>query len=80
MVSLIPLTCPACNGKLEIKPGDAKVTFRENAYTMIEKRGPLAGGMWINKDTFLERAPVDRSDQWQSGRRGILKSTFRSTQ
>ncbi len=26
MAGLIPLTCPSCNGKLEFKPGDAKVT------------------------------------------------------
>ena len=41
------------------------VTYRENAYTVIENMGMLAAGMWSNKDTFLERAPADQFDQWQ---------------
>jgi hypothetical protein len=41
------------------------ITYRENAYTVIENMGALAGGMWSNKDTFLERAPASQFDQWQ---------------
>ncbi len=41
------------------------VQYREHAYTVIENMGWAAGGMWANKDTFLERAPLAEFERWQ---------------
>jgi hypothetical protein len=40
------------------------IRYRERAQTIIENMGPLAGGMWSNKDTVLMRAPEEEFDDW----------------
>ncbi|NTU74887.1 MAG: hypothetical protein HGA86_02065 [Anaerolineaceae bacterium] len=44
---------------------EGNINFLENTYSVIENMGPMAGGMWSNKDTFLERAPVTEFERWQ---------------
>lgn len=40
--------------------------FVERAYTVIENLGPMAAGMWSNKDTVLMRAPEGELDLWET--------------
>jgi hypothetical protein len=42
MAGLIPLTCPSCNGKLEFKPGDPKVTCGYCGNAFLLDRGDEA--------------------------------------
>lgn len=39
--------------------------FIEKMFTVIENMGPIAGGMWSNKDTVLLRAPVEQFEVWE---------------
>jgi hypothetical protein len=37
----------------------------EKAFTVIENMGPMAGGMWTNKETMFLRAPAQEFERWQ---------------
>jgi hypothetical protein len=39
--------------------------YAEKAYAVIENLGPMAGGMWSNKDTLLVRAPQGELARWE---------------
>jgi hypothetical protein len=39
--------------------------YAEKAYAVIENLGPVAGGMWSNKDTLLVRAPQGELACWE---------------
>lgn len=39
--------------------------FEEHGYTCIEYMGPMAGGMWSNKNTVLLRAPEGEFERWE---------------
>jgi hypothetical protein len=41
------------------------VRFKEKTYAVIENMGPMAGGMWSNKDTIITRAPEDEFEAWE---------------
>jgi hypothetical protein len=41
------------------------VHYHEKAQVVIENMGPIAGGMWSNKDTILLRAPQDEFEIWE---------------
>lgn len=41
------------------------VRYREVMYTGLENLGPVAGGMWSNKDTLVARAPDAEFDAWK---------------
>ena len=38
--------------------------YREVFYTVIEDRGPLVGGQWVNRETTSLRAPAAEVDRW----------------
>jgi hypothetical protein len=61
----LPVVGQHSGGMVVFSYSEGNLTFRENIYTVIENMGPIAGGMWSNKDTFLERAPQAEFDQWQ---------------
>ena len=50
--------------------------FQEKAFTVIESLGPMAGGMWSNKETLYFRAPEQEFEQW----RPVLSHVQRSGQ
>jgi hypothetical protein len=52
------------------------VRYLEKAYTVIEDLGPMAAGMWSNKDTVLMRAPEGELDHWEP----VLLRTVESVQ
>ena len=39
--------------------------YAEKAYAVIENLGPMAAGMWSNKDTLLVRAPQGQLARWE---------------
>ena len=39
--------------------------YAEKAYCVIENLGPMAAGMWSNKDTLLVRAPQGELARWE---------------
>ena len=39
--------------------------YAEKAYAVIENLGPMAAGMWSNKDTLLIRAPLGELARWE---------------
>lgn len=39
--------------------------FLEKTYTVIENMGPMAAGMWSNKETMLLRAPEGEFEAWE---------------
>ena len=41
------------------------VRFEEKAYAVVENLGPMAGGMWSNKDTIILRAPEGELEGWE---------------
>jgi len=41
------------------------IRFREKAYAVIENMGPMAAGMWSNKDTIIIRALEDELEAWE---------------
>lgn len=41
------------------------IRFKEMAHAIIENMGPLAAGMWSNKDTIIIRAPEDEFEAWE---------------
>ncbi|MBN1920580.1 MAG: zinc ribbon domain-containing protein [Anaerolineae bacterium] len=41
------------------------IRFEEHAFTCIEYMGPVAGGMWSNKNTVLLRAPAGEYERWE---------------
>jgi hypothetical protein len=66
MLSLgLPCIGSYAGGMVVFNYTDGGIIFQENIYTVIENMGPMAGGMWSNKDTFLERAPAAEMEQWQ---------------
>lgn len=50
------------------------VNFREAGFTVIENMGPVAAGMWSNKDTLLFRTPADEFETWEPVLHHILAS------
>ncbi|HZU87302.1 MAG TPA: hypothetical protein VFF78_07450, partial [Anaerolineaceae bacterium] len=61
----LPLMGSYMGGMVVFAYTEGGINFQENAYTVIENLGAMAGGIWSNKDTFLERAPADQINQWQ---------------
>jgi hypothetical protein len=49
-------------------------SFEEKAQSVIENMGPVAGGMWSNKDTILLRAPKGQLDRWEPLLRHVQES------
>ena len=41
------------------------ISFLEKAQVVIENMGPMAGGMWSNKDTVLARSPDGEFAAWE---------------
>jgi len=39
--------------------------YQEQSFTVIENLGPMAGGMWSNKEAFYFRAPEGALDEWR---------------
>jgi len=60
-----PIIGEHAGGMVFFSYSEGNLTFKENTYTVIENMGPMAGGMWSNKDSFLERAPQDEFEKWQ---------------
>jgi hypothetical protein len=63
--------------------GTATYTYLENGQmykeigsTIIENLGPMAGGMWCNRDTVLMRALAEEFDQWYP----VLQHIYASVQ
>jgi hypothetical protein len=50
------------------------VLYKEKAQVVIENLGPMAGGMWSNKDTVLVRAPKGDLAGWEPALRHIQES------
>jgi len=50
------------------------IRFKEKAYAVIENMGPMAGGMWSNKDTVLLRAPEGELEAWEPVLHHVLES------
>lgn len=48
--------------------------FEEKAQVVIENMGPIAGGMWSNKDTLILRAPLGRLETWEPVLRHVQES------
>jgi len=48
--------------------------FTEKAQVVIENMGPMAAGMWSNKDTVLLRAPSEEFGRWEPVLRTIQES------
>ena len=46
----------------------------EKAQVVIENMGPMAAGMWSNKDTVILRAPSDEFERWEPVLRVIQES------
>jgi len=44
---------------------EGNIRFKEKAYTLIENMGPVAGGMWSNKETIYLRAPENEFEMWE---------------
>jgi len=44
---------------------EENIRYLEKAYTAIENLGPMAGGMWTNKDTLFLRAPEQDFERWE---------------
>ncbi len=61
----IPSIGSYAGGMVVFAYSEGGMEFQENAYTVVESLGAMAGGMWSNKDTFLERAPAAEMQQWQ---------------
>ncbi len=61
----VPVLGNYAGGMVVFTYSEGGVTYRENAYAVIENMGPTLMGIWSNKDTFLERAPQDEFEQWQ---------------
>lgn len=66
MASLgLPCLGSYAGGMVVFNYTEGNLTFQENAYCVIENMGPIAGGMWSNKDTLIERALAAEINQWQ---------------
>jgi len=50
------------------------VRYEEKGLAVIENMGPMAGGMWSNKDTIIGRAPEGELEVWEPILRHILES------
>lgn len=61
----LPLIGSYMGGMVVFAYSEGGVEYQENAYSVIENLGPMAGGIWSNKDTFLERAPAAEFEKWQ---------------
>ena len=44
---------------------EGDTVYREQSFTVIENLGPMAGGMWSNKESFYFRAPEGKLDDWR---------------
>jgi hypothetical protein len=52
-------------GVVAFSYGEGGTCYLEKAFTVIENMGPMAGGMWGNKETLLLRAPAEQFERWQ---------------
>ena len=50
------------------------VRYEEKGLAVIENMGPMAGGMWSNKDTVIARAPAGELEAWEPILLHILES------
>jgi len=44
---------------------ESGIRYQERAYAVIENMGPMAAGMWSNKDTILLRGPEGEFERWE---------------
>jgi len=42
------------------------VAYRERVFTLIEDRGVMAAGQWVNRETTFIRAPAEEFDAWEA--------------
>jgi hypothetical protein len=61
----IPLNFQYDGGLVTFSYLESGTRYREKAQTVIENMGPVAGGMWSNKDTVLMRAAENEFDAWE---------------
>jgi hypothetical protein len=52
-------------GMILVSYTEGGTRYEEKAQTVIENMGPMAGGMWSNKDTVLMRAPEGELETWE---------------
>lgn len=52
-------------GAVSVRYNENGVDYLEKAFAVIEDMGPMAAGMWSNKDTVLVRAPAEEFAKWE---------------
>ena len=75
MASLnIPTNFQYDGGMVTFEYSEGSNRFTEKAFTVVENMGPIAGGMWSNKDTVLVRAPTEEYEIWEPVFQHIIES------
>ncbi|MBM3241284.1 hypothetical protein FJZ31_33800 [Candidatus Poribacteria bacterium] len=60
----IPLQVRCDAAVLTLTYDEGGIQYKEKALALIEDRGALFAGEWLNRETRFFRAPVDEFDQW----------------
>jgi hypothetical protein len=75
MASLgVPTNFQYDGGIVTFEYSEGGMRFVEKAFSVIENMGPIAGGIWSNKDTVLVRAPVEEYELWEPVFQHIIES------